>query len=65
MEKNVAFQMFFLDFRREITEKVNPKGKKQMKKVLRPAFGCVQHPKAGRNTQQTFVDPCSTSWEPL
>ena len=28
---------------------------KMAKKVFRPAFGCAQHPKAGRNTQQLGV----------
>ena len=27
---------------------------KWLKKMFRPAFGCAQHPKAGRNTQQTY-----------
>ena len=42
------FQMFFLDFRREITEKslkLTKKSWKQLKKVFQPAFGCTQHPK--------------------
>ena len=32
--------------------KKNKKGWKRLKKVVQPAFGCAQHPKAGRNTQQ-------------
>ena len=31
--------------------KMNKQGWKRLKKVVRPAFGCVQHPKDGRNTQ--------------
>ena len=27
-------------------------------KVFWPAFGCAQHPKAGQNTQHTFVSLC-------
>ena len=26
-----------------------------MKKKVRPAIGCAQHPKAGRNTQQLLI----------
>ena len=43
----------FLDFRPEITEKGEKwtqKVKNIWKKVFQPGFGCVQHPKAGRNT---------------
>ena len=31
--------------------KINKKGWKRLKKVVQPDFGCVQRPKAGRNTQ--------------
>ena len=31
--------------------KINKKCWKRLKKVVQPAFGCAQHPKAGRNTQ--------------
>ena len=31
---------------------MNKKVEKRLKKMFRPAFGCAQHPKAGRNTQQ-------------
>ena len=44
------------DFSREITEKalkLTKQVKKTAEKRFRPAFGCAQHPKAGRNTQQT------------
>ena len=34
---------------------MNKKAWKRLKKVIRPAFGCVQYPKAGRNTQQTTL----------
>ena len=50
-KKHVHFQTFFVDFRREI----NKKGWKRLKKVVRPAFGCAQHPRAGRNTQHTII----------
>ena len=49
------FQTFFSDFSCEITEKAlkwTKKVKKRLKKRFQPAFGCTQHPKAGRNTQQ-------------
>ena len=45
---------FFLDFRREITEKGLKRRQKVengWKKVLQPVFGCAQHLKAGQNTQ--------------
>ena len=45
---------FFVDFRREITEKGlewTKKHWKWLKKVFWPAFGCAQYPKTGRNTQ--------------
>ena len=35
--------------------KINKKGWKRLKKVVQPAFGCPQHPKAGWNTQQSLV----------
>ena len=50
----VYFDQLFVDFSREITEKPlkwTKKVKKRLKKRFRPAFGCAQHPKAGRNTQ--------------
>ena len=49
---------FFVDFSREITEKVLKEQKrlKTAEKVVRPAFGCAQHPKAGQNTQQLWFD---------
>ena len=34
---------------------MNKNAWKRLKKVVRPAFGCTQHPKAGRNTQQTMA----------
>ena len=33
---------------------MNKKGWKTAEKMFRPAFGCAQHPKAGRNTQQSL-----------
>ena len=50
----VLFQTFFVDFSREINEKVlkSTKRLKAAKKVVPPAFGCMQHSKAVRNTQQ-------------
>ena len=33
--------------------KMNKKGRKRLKKVFQPAFGCLQDPKFGRNIQQT------------
>ena len=52
----VCFQRFFLDFKCEWNPwkrfKINKKGWQQLKKVVRPAFGCAQHLKAGRNTKQ-------------
>ena len=45
--------MFFLDFRREITEKhlkLTNKVENSSKKAFQPAFGCGQQPKAGQNT---------------
>ena len=57
----VLFQMFFVDFRHEITEKGlkwAKKGWKRLKRVVRPAFGCAQHPKAGQNLQQS----CKEAW---
>ena len=32
---------------------MNKKSWKRLKKVVRPALGCAQHPKAGQNTQQS------------
>ena len=59
MEKKLfcfcSFLMFFLDFRLEITEKglkLTIKVENGSKEVFQPASGCMQHPKAGRNTQQ-------------
>ena len=55
----VHFQTFFLDFRREITEKVLKLTKKVengSKKTFWPALGYTQHPKAGHNTTQ-FTTP--------
>ena len=40
-----------------ITKKVE----KRLKKMFRPAFGCCKHPKAGRNTQQSFTS--NKSWD--
>ena len=58
----VHFQTLFVDFRREITEKGKKWTKKienSWKKVVRPAFGCPQHPKAGPNTQNSSpLHPC-------
>ena len=52
----IWFWTFFVDFSHEITEK-GLKSTKMLengwKKVVRPAFGCAQHPKAGQNTQHT------------
>ena len=55
---SVQFQTFFVDFRREISEK----GKKWTnklengwKKVVQPAFRCAQHLKAGWNTQHLLL----------
>ena len=31
---------------------------KRLKKVVRPAFGFAQHPKAGQNTQQFIIAKC-------
>ena len=44
----------FGHFSREITEKalkLTKKVEKRLKKMFQPAFGCAQHPIAGRNTQ--------------
>ena len=38
------------------TSKINKKGRKQTKKVFQPAFGCMQHPKAGQNIQHTIKE---------
>ena len=47
-------QRFFFDFRQKFIEK-RLKWRKKVeygwRKVFWPAFGCAQHPKAGRNTQ--------------
>ena len=54
----VHFQTFFVDFSCEITEKAlkwTKKVEKRLKKRFRPALGCAQHPKAGRNTQQIQI----------
>ena len=53
--------IFQLDFSREITKKAlkwTTKVEKRLKKMFRPAFGCAQHPKAGRNTQQPLHHVC-------
>ena len=53
------FQTFFVDFSREITEKVlklTKKVEKRLKKMFRPAFGWAQHPKAGWNTQHPNME---------
>ena len=50
--------MFFSDFSHEITKKGTKRTRKVengFKKVFGPAFGCAQHAKAGRNTQQTIA----------
>ena len=50
------------DFRCEITERGlnwTKKVENGWKKIVQPAFGCAQHPKAGRNTQQTSYDVTS------
>ena len=53
----VHFQTFFVDFSCEIIEKVKNEKRKKVengsKKVIRPAFVCCIHPKAGWNIQQT------------
>ena len=53
------FQMCSVDFRREITEKglkLKEKVENGRKRLVQPAFGCAQHPKAGRNAKQaTFL----------
>ena len=33
------------------------KVEKRLKKMFRPTFGCAQHPKAGRNTQLSWLWP--------
>ena len=46
------------DFRCEITERGlnwTKKVENGWKKIVQPAFGCAQHPKAGRNTQQLWL----------
>ena len=50
--------MFFSDFRHEITEKGFKRTKrlKTAEKVVQPAVGCMQHPKAGQNTQQLWLE---------
>ena len=54
----ICFQTFFEDIRCEITEK-GLKWTNQVengwKKVVQPALGCAQLPKAGWNTQQTVT----------
>ena len=52
-----SFSDVFIDFSREVTEKGlkwTKKFKNDWNKVVQPAFGCVQHPKAGQNTQQLW-----------
>ena len=62
------FQMFFLDFRCEITEK-GVKWPKKAQKLFQPALGCAQHPKAGQHTQyviiwkQTLSHPAYICWK--
>ena len=54
----VQFQTFFVDFNCEITEKGMKSTKKfenGWKKVVRPAFMCCKHLKAGWNTQHTLA----------
>ena len=34
---------------------LNKKGWKTAEKMFQPAFGCAQHPKAGRNTQHLWI----------
>ena len=44
---------------------MNKKGWKRLKKVVQPAFGRVQHPKAEQNTQYMLLIwgiPCPGSW---
>ena len=51
-------------FCHEITKKAlkwTKKVEKRLKKMFRPAFGCAQHPKAGRNTQHIFTRSSSSS----
>ena len=48
--------MFFLDFKRKITEKhlkLTKEVENGQKRVIQPAFGCAQHPKAGQTTQHS------------
>ena len=50
-----AFQRLFLVFGWKIVEKRLKPTKKMLEmaqKVFQPAVGCMQHPKAGPNTQQ-------------
>ena len=58
--------MFFLVLGWKITEKhlkINTEGGKRTRKVFQPAFECMQHLKAGRNTQHSNLLRlfCSTS----
>ena len=64
-----SFQTISKDFTPEINKKnlkknkkkngfcllPHKKGWKRLKKVVRPNFVCVQHPKAGRNTQHPIL----------
>ena len=49
------FSIFqFLDEKSLKNVKIQQKSWKRVKKVFQPAFGCAQHPKSGKNTQQAL-----------
>ena len=49
----LPFSTFFADFK-PLSLKWTKKVENVWKKEVQPALGCAQHPKPGRNTQQTY-----------